>query len=194
MDRAHTYTIPIEARKDIAWWARCAHEYNGVSLLWLHKDPQVDNIIARDACLEGYGGTFGRQYFRGRFPTGLRKKNIALLEILAVMVALKLWGKDLTGNYFWIHVDNKAVATVLNTGACRESALQDVLREIVLIATKHQFVIKALHIMGVANRVPDWLSRWHEKGSRNQFRQHAKDSSLKQVKVRCEWLQLSNEW
>ena len=100
MDRAHTYTIPIEARKDIAWWARCAHEYNGVLLLWLHRDPKVDNIIATDACLEGYGGTFGRQYFRGRFLTGLRRKNIALLEILAVMVAIKLWGKDLTGNYF----------------------------------------------------------------------------------------------
>ena len=45
-------------------------------------------------------------------------------------------------------MDNEAVATVLNTGACRQAALQDVLREIALIAAKHQFVIKAQHIMG----------------------------------------------
>ena len=143
----------------------------------------VDKVMATDACLTGYGGTYGNQYFRGRFPANLKNKNIALLEILAVMVGLKLWAPLLHGQYFWIHVDNEAVASVINSGACRDTSLQDVLREIALIAARHQFVLKAKHISGVSNRVPDWLSRWHEKGVRQQFRQYMKDSSLKQIKT-----------
>ena len=194
MDRKSKYSIPLEARKDIAWWARCATHYNGISLIWLHKDPKVDGTIATGACLTGYGGTIGNKYFRARFPKELCGQNIAYLEILAVMVALKLWGQQFTGKYFWIHVDNEAVATVLNTGASRNSKLQDVLREIALLAARHQFVIKAQHIMGVLNRVPDWLSRWGEPQAKKQFRQHAQDRGLTRVRVQPQLLQLTNEW
>ena len=155
MDRTQEYRIPLEVRKDIAWWGRCAHQFNGISIMWLQRDPVTDSLIATDACPTGYGGIFKNQYFCGRFPASLQTNNIAVLEILAVMVALKLWGDKLQGQYFWIHVDNEAVATVLNTGAARDLALQDVLREIALLAAQHQFVIKARHIAGVDNRVPD---------------------------------------
>ena len=91
-------------------------------------------------------------------------------------------------------MDNEAVASVLNTGACRDRALQNVLREIALIAATHQFVIKARHISGVSNRVPDWLSRWDENTARTQFRQHAKDGSLKYIRTTAKLLELNNEW
>ena len=194
MDRRAHYHIPHEARKDIAWWGRCAAQFNGVSLLWLHKNPETDMVIATDACLVGYGGTMAGQYFRGRFPEPLCNRNIAYLEILAVMVALKVWSTELTGLYFWIHVDNEAVASVLNTGASRDVELQDVLREIALLAARHQFVIKARHISGVSNRVPDWLSRWHEQPARKAFRNHVRDSGLKQIRISSKLLQLENKW
>ena len=193
MDRKPSYTIPIEARKDIAWWGRCA-QHNGISLIWLHKNPEPDQLIATDACLKGYGGTFHGKYFRARFPQKLQSKNIAILEILAVMVALKIWGPELQGQYFWIHVDNEAVASVLNSGASRNTELQDVLREIALMAAQHQFVIKARHITGISNRVPDWLSRWGEQEARKQFREFAKDKSLRQYRVSQGMLQLDNKW
>ena len=194
MDRRKAYPIPVKARKDIAWWGRCAHQYNGVSLIWLHREPEMDSVIATDACLVGYGGTYRNQYFRARFPEHLRNKNIALLEILAVIVALKIWGKHLGGCYFWIHVDNEAVAAVLNSGASREESLQNVLREIALIAAQYQFIIKARHISGISNRLPDWLSRWHEEGARRQFRERATDSGLKHIRISSSLLQLSNQW
>ena len=65
MDRKSLYTVPIDARKDIAWWARFAQDYNGVSLLWLMKDLTTDVIIQTDACPRGYRGIYGNQYFRG---------------------------------------------------------------------------------------------------------------------------------
>ena len=88
MNRQEEYPIPMEARKDIAWWGRCAQQFNRISLIWLHKELEVDKVIATDACLVGYGGTYKDHYIRGRFPMALRNKNIALLEILAVKVAI----------------------------------------------------------------------------------------------------------
>ena len=96
--------------------------------------------------------------------------------------------------YFWIHVDNEAVASVLNIGSCRDTKLQDVLREIALLAAKHQFVIKAKHISGISNRVPDWLSRWHQGAARREFREYAKDSSLRQRRIPVGILKLKNTW
>ena len=189
-----TYPIPPEARKDIAWWNRCAQQYNGISLIWLIKEPHTDTIITTDACLTGYRGTGQGEYFRGRFPQELIGRNIAYLEILAVMVALKIWGPRLRGKYFWIHVDNEAVASVLNTGASRDSTLQDTLREIALIAAKYQFVIKAKHISGVSNRVPDWLSRWDEPEAKKAFREYSKDSGIKRIKISNLLLQFENKW
>ena len=92
MNRTDEYQIPMEARKDIAWWGRCSHQFNGISLIWLHKEPGVDKILATDTCLTGYGGIMDSQYIRGRFSPHIMGRNIAYLEILAVMLALKVWG------------------------------------------------------------------------------------------------------
>ena len=63
-------------------------------------------------------------------------------------------------------MDNQAVATILNTGASRNPHLQNILREVALLAAQNQFVIRAKHIAGISNRVPDWLSRRDKPESR----------------------------
>ena len=110
------------------------------------------------------------------------------------MVALKIWANRVRGMYFWIHVDNEAVATVLNTGSSWDVELQNALREIALVVATHQFVIKARYIPGVENRVPDWLSRWHEPAARREFRMFSQNSSLKRIRVSNQLLQYTHEW
>ena len=194
LPRKGQHRIPIEARKDLAWWARFNQDYNGISILWMHNNPEPDKILATDASKAGYGGIHGQEYFRGRFPTGWKDRNIAELEIRAVIVALKTWADTLAGQYFWIHVDNEAVATILNTGASKNEALQDALREVAMIAAKNQFIIKAKHISGISNRIPDWLSRWGERESRKKFHEYAKEKSLKKCKLPPDILEYVNQW
>ena len=136
MDRRYEYSIPQEARKDIAWWARFIEEYNGVALMWLVKEPGQDTIVQTDACLTGYGGICGQQYFRAQFPVKDQNRNIAVLEMWAVMVALKIWAKELKGKYFWIQVDNEAVAAVINSGSSRHPELQNSLSNTQSICNK----------------------------------------------------------
>ena len=95
---------------------------------------------------------------------------------------------------FLDHVDNEAVASILNTGASRETELQNTLREIGLIAAENQFVIKARHIAGVSNRIPDWLLRWADTKSKREFRKFTQDKSLKQIRVYRNQLQYVHTW
>ena len=196
MDRTSYYPIPMEARRDIAWWGRFIIPFNGTALMWLASKPTTDAMIATDASLKGYGGTLEQEkaYFKGEFPQEWTGANIAQLELLAVLIALKTWGQKLRGMYFWVHVDNEAVANILNTGASRNETLQKLLREVALIAATHDFVIKARHIKGVDNRLPDWLSRWSQPEARTQFREATKKGGWRQETIPPEYLQMSYKW
>ena len=66
--------------------------------------------------------------------------------------------------------------------------------EIVLMAVQGQFVLKARHIVGVDNRIPDWLSRYHKPMARKQFREYTKDSSLKHIKISNRLLEYMHKW
>ena len=91
-------------------------------------------------------------------------------------------------------MDNEAVASVLNTGSSREPELQNSLREIALIAAHNDFVIKARYIPGVTNRVPDWLSRWHNPNAKRQFREFSQNKGFKRIKVSMESLKYDHDW
>ena len=194
LSRQGKHTIQLEARKDIAWWGRFLPQYNGISIIWMQAVPGTDTVIATDASKKGFGGIAGQQYFRGEFPPEWENRNIAELEIMAVIIALKIWGTRLQAKYFWIHVDNEAVATVINSGAARDPQLQTALREIAMIAAQHQFIIKCKHISGVSNRIPDWLSRWGEPKARKLFREYAQNKNLKECELPPNHLEYNNKW
>ena len=193
-NRKDSYPVTQEARLDILWWTTFMKQYNGTSIIWLHQEPHPDQLMATDANLTGYGGISGQEFFKGTFPEHLKGKNIATLEMWAVYIALQTWKHKFTGRYFWIHVDNEAVATVLNTGRSRCTELQYLLRQIAYIAASNQFIIKAKHIMGVTNRVPDWLSRWGEAQARRNFRAMAREKSLKQIHISQHMFKQSYTW
>ena len=194
VDRKRKYSIPKEARKDIAWWGKFLENYNGISLLWLTNIPTPDTILASDACTKGFGAICSKQYIKGTFPEQWHGNNIAHLEMLAVLAEVRTWKEQITGKYFWILVDNEAVATILNTGASRDTFLQNALREIMMLAAHNNFMIKAKHIRGVDNRIPDWLSRWGEQEARQKFLQYEYKHQLKQIQVENDIILLNNTW
>ncbi|CAC5393054.1 unnamed protein product [Mytilus coruscus] len=57
--------------------------------------------------------------------------------------------------------DNITSVTVINTGKSRDTFLQCCLRELCYIAAIYGFEIRAVHLAGTENRLPDYLSRWH---------------------------------
>ena len=99
--------------------------YNGVSLIPTQLWSAPNSIFSSDACLTGYGGMSSEQYFHVEFPPQvlLRFTTIHLLEALAIVIALRLWGHLWRGRRIIVHCDNFSVVSSLNSGHVRDKLL-----------------------------------------------------------------------
>ena len=86
--------------------------------------------------------------------------DIAQLEILNIVVALKVWGKAWRDRRFRIYCDKRAVVDTLTSGRARDTVLATCARNIWLLAAMFNITIVTSHVYGVNNSVADLLSRW----------------------------------
>ena len=89
--------IPKEVHKDLLWWHRFLPFYNGVSMMFLEDWTAPDEIFSSDSCLDGFGAVSSNQFFHSRFPSFITQNQLHInsLELLAVVIAVKLWGGEI---------------------------------------------------------------------------------------------------
>ena len=163
MCRDRWYSVSEEMRKDLKWWYLFLPGFHGTSILWLLEKCEVDGEMSMDACLEAMGGMCSNEYIRCRFPEEVRKNgaNIAHLEMWAVIICVKVWGKHMNGKIIRIKTDNEAISKIINSSRSSDPLLQKQLRELIWWLAKYEFMVKGVHILGIHNRIPD-ICRWHE--------------------------------
>ena len=191
----HRVKLSAEFRKDIRWWMRFINVYNGVSLIPTQLWSAPDSIFSTDACLTRCGGMSSEQYFHVEFPPQvlLRFTAIHLLEALAIVIALRLWGHLWRGRRLMVHCDNFSVVSSLNSSRVRDKLLAVCLREIWFLAEVHEFEIRACHLSSSENRGADLLSRWHLNSSfQKEFFSTYGSLGLQPVSVSVDMFQLSD--
>ena len=115
-------------------------------------------VISTDACLTGCGGTGFGYYFHLEFPAEIGAKyrnNISGLELLAIIIAVKVWVQK-SKNRFVVSCDNKAAVFAINAGRIRDPNILACLRELWYYAAVYQFDVRAIHVPGVNNTIPDY--------------------------------------
>ena len=156
MDRISKYPVEELIKKDLTWWVDFLPLYNGVSILWLEKEREPDSTIATDSTLTAVRGFSGKQYFHMTYLQKVAEgRNIAQLEMVALILGLQLWGNRASGRCIKMFVDNQVVATVVNTGRSNDRFLQDALREIAFISATGNFQVITEFLPGVQNRIVD---------------------------------------
>lgn len=189
--------IPTDIKLDLNWWNIFLPLYNGISFMISDEWSEPDVLIAVDSCLTGCGGWLNGRYFHATFPELIlvQNLNINLCEMLTIMVAVKLWANFLANKKVTINCDNMVSVRVLNTGATRIPFLQACLREICFFTALNNCEIKAHHISGVVNRIPDALSRWDlDDKYKKQFALLTKNFELVEEKVRDEMFNFIHQW
>ena len=133
--------------------------YNGVTY---YDQSYCHSEVHLDACLTGLGGAYGSMVYALPIPKGHLNYNIAHLEILNIIVALKVWAAHWANRRIRIHCDNMAVVEVLSSGRARDPtlALIALIRNIWLICAIFHIHIAVVHIPGKNNVLADLLSRW----------------------------------
>jgi len=189
--------VSDEFLQDVKWWSKFVVQYNGVSMMPMSDWSNPDEILASDACLVGAGGWFNGKYFHCSFPEFIQSQSLHInaLELLTVIVCFKLWGQYLKGQRIVIDCDNKVSVDVINSGRAKDKFLLKCLRELVWLAATFEFEIKARHIPGVTNRLPDLLSRWClSSHAQQEFFRLTKGIQLSQCVIQDEIFRFSHDW
>ena len=74
--------------------------------------------------------------------------NIAQLEILNIVVALKVWGQSWANKRIQIFCDNRAVVATLNSCRARDETLATCARNIWLLAAMFNITLITSHVYG----------------------------------------------
>ena len=95
--------------------------YNGVSF-FQHIPSKVVHL---DACPQGLGAIFDNQVYALPLPVTYQELNIAYLEMLNILVALKVWHGQWAGLKVQVKCDNQAVISVLNSRRSRDPVMAE---------------------------------------------------------------------
>ena len=149
-------------QKDLKWWKMFMDRYNGVSFIPSSFWTEPDVSFATDSCMVGCGGICSKEYFHTPFLSDIVEQELPIhcLEMLAVLLAVRMWGCHLQGLKIQIYCDNQPAVQVINSGRTKDPFMASCIRELWLEVSKYGFQLRAVHLPGEDNRVPDWLSRW----------------------------------
>ena len=183
--REHYVRLGAEIRSDLMWWQQFLDRWNGIGIL---PTPKMDIVhLFSDASGSwGCAAIWGTGWLQWQWSNRASDWHIAPKELLPIVLAGVVWGKEWKGKRVCCHCDNSSVVEVLNNGYSRDCVLMHLLRCLFFISEHHQFLVEAVHIPGKDNRQADALSR----NCVSSFLQMAPAASPQAAQVPGEALQL----
>ena len=168
-------TLDRNFQLDVEWWVRNIRPWNGVSFL---EFTDFNNKITLDASSNGYWngrpGVGGFNYIRNEFfrctiPDTLMWMEIADLELLAHLLAARLWGYSWRGLQIHGKTDSTPCEYLLRNGKSRVDHRLQMARVFSELQFQYQFIWIPDGIRSKANVYADCLSRWASKERRDTF-------------------------
>jgi hypothetical protein len=166
----------LEARLALSWWHSALQAFNGSRQI-LNRQPRPWQLLCTDACgmwdtAESAVGVFVDGGFCGLSATACQQlfpdapaaeAPIQLWELFAVLVAARLYGPYLSGQYWQLGVDNANVYSWLVKGTvggevCYERALQYLLA-LFTLQVQLEFRLQPHWISSETNVLADAASR-----------------------------------
>lgn len=158
--KRHFVRLNAAFRSDLRWWQLFLENWNGVSMLENLSAREPDQHVFSDAAGSfGCGAIWGVSWFQFQWPEAYGHHSIAVKELLPIVMACAVWGKQWRKQAVLAHCDNKAVVDVINAGCCRDSHLMHLLRSLFFITAHYEIAIRAVHLAGRDNSEADAISR-----------------------------------
>lgn len=155
----HYTCLNQEFKSDLLWWRTFASHWNGAALI-IDPNSHQPVVVTSDASGSwGCGAWCELQWFQLQWDSQSEGKQIAVKELLPVIIASAVWGHGWSGKCVVSNCDNQAVVAVLNSRYSREKDIMQLLRCLFFLEAHFQFQLSAKHLPGVLNERADDLSR-----------------------------------
>ena len=156
-------------RSDILWWATFMDAWNGVRMLGDGTQRNSAHHVWTDASggfgCGGWNPTTGEwiqlEWSGVHRPPGADGGGIAWKELVPIVLACAVWGRQWSGGTVTFHCDNTAAVSVVNSGYSQVPELMHLLRCLFFIRAYFQVEAWAVHTPGSENGVADAISRNH---------------------------------
>ena len=163
----HSIRLNAAARLDLSAWKLFLDQYNGISLClsdsWLSSDCIT---LYSDASLHGFPAIFGKRWLQGCFPSNWANMNIAVKELLPIVLAIQLWGSLMANSLILFMCDNMSIVAVINSHTSKDAQIMRLLRQLVVATMLHNIHFASKHIPGKHNSTADALARFQEDVAR----------------------------
>ncbi|XP_040211442.1 uncharacterized protein LOC120942272 [Rana temporaria] len=161
----HYVRLVKEHREDLWVWHSFLEAFNGRALWMSGPVSNFDLELYTDAAGgSGFGAFFQGQWSAGPWPQSWLSagftKNLVLLELFPVVLAVELWGTSFRDRKVRFHGDNLGVVQVINRVTASSPPVIRLLRHLVLRCLQLNVFVYAVHLPGVENVVADALSRF----------------------------------
>ena len=160
MPKRGAESLSLGFKKDLKFFLDLWPEFNGVKVVD-KRDVECQDQLELDSSLEGCGAWTGGSYYAERYPEWLREEGhtIAHLELLNVVIAVKMWGKEWRGHKVEIVTDNMNACLAVRSGRSRDPYMQQCVREIFVTKVKFDIELQIRHQAGKELVRADALSR-----------------------------------
>ena len=144
-DAKMTISKPIES--ELLWWI---NNVNSQIRRIRNTSPVI--TIQTDSSLEGYGAVFESKKFGGRWSESEKRLHINALEMLAILFAVKVLKKEISGKHIKILSDSTtAISYVNNFGGLKSIECDKISKQIWEFCIRHDIWLTCSHIPGVQN-------------------------------------------
>ena len=166
-NRFHHIRLNKEFSRDIAMWKAFLTKWNGRSFFlesFVTTSPDLE-LYTDAASTVRFGGYLNGKWFQGRWPPHLlidKHKGISIewQELFPIVIACALWYPHFCGKRLQFWCDNESVVAIINSGHSKAPRVMDLVRFLVLISMKYNFLVRACHVPGTSNGIADALSRF----------------------------------
>lgn len=158
----HKAHLGVEFRRDLQWWLTYLSVFNGT----VYYSTQSTEHVHVDACRTATGAFWRGDWTYSVFAcdrpaaAGL---HINYKEVCAVLDACKRWAPQWRNCSVIIHTDNTTAKAVINKGRSKNKFINSCLRKLFWLSVRFNFTLRAIHVPGQVNILPDTVSRLHEQ-------------------------------
>ena len=157
----HVLRLSAEVRADLLWWSLFLEHRNGSGFFASIAAKPTFRVQSDASGSWGCAAVTGSRWFNAPWSTVWRPERIALKELLPVVVAAAVWGREWSGSVMLLESDNSTVVVAVNSRTSRDATLMPLLRSLQFIKAAFSFTLRARHLPGKLKHVADALSREH---------------------------------
>ena len=159
-------------KSDLQWWGCFLPVWNGSSMMEGVHRYRFSATVTSDASGRWGCGAYSSSgdWFQLEWPESWREVHITVKELLPVVVAVAMWGKQWRGRNIRCRCDNAAVVSIINSGSSKEERAMHLMRSLFFFQAIFDISLVAEHIPGAENGPADALSRGDASSFLSQVR------------------------